>query len=60
VAKYTAEFAKLSKYCPLLAQADSDRVHRFIKGLCPELKRAVIGMASLTFSAAVEIASRIE
>jgi hypothetical protein len=37
-----------------------DRVRRFVKGLHVELKRALIGIAPETFSAAVEKASRIE
>jgi hypothetical protein len=43
-----------------LVQAKLDRVRRFVKRFHLELKRALIGMAPSTFSAAVEIASRIE
>jgi hypothetical protein len=60
VGNYAAEFTRLSKYCPLLVQAEMDRVRRFVKGLRPELKRTLIGIAPPTFSAAVEISSRIE
>jgi hypothetical protein len=57
---YAAEFTRLFKYCPLLVQAETDRVRCFVKGLRLKLKRALIGMAPSTFSAAIKIASRIE
>jgi hypothetical protein len=43
-----------------LVLAETNKICRFIKGLYLELKRALIGMDLATFSAAVEIASRIE
>jgi hypothetical protein len=39
---------------------ETDRIRRFVKGLRPELKRTLIGIAPETLSAAMEIASRIE
>jgi hypothetical protein len=60
VGNYAAKFTRLSTYCPLLVQAESHRVQRFIKGLCPELKRALVGMGPSTYNISMEIASRIE
>jgi hypothetical protein len=60
VDNYAAEFDRLSKYCPRLVQDESNRVRRFINGLHLDLKKALIGMAPLTLSTTVEIATRIE
>jgi hypothetical protein len=38
VVKYTFEFTRLSKYCPLLVQMEFDRTRRFMKGIRSELR----------------------
>jgi hypothetical protein len=60
VEEYAAEFTRLSKSCPVLVTAETDRVRRFTKGLRLDLQKALIGMVPATFSAAVETATRIE
>jgi hypothetical protein len=60
VEEYAAEFTRLSKSCPALVTAKTDRVRRFTKGLRLELKKALIGMVPATFSAAIETATRID
>jgi hypothetical protein len=60
VGSYAAEFTLLPKYCSMLVLAKTDWVHRFVKGLRLYLRKALIGMAPASFSAIVEIASRIE
>jgi hypothetical protein len=44
----------------MLVQEESNRVRRFVKGLRPELKKALIGLAPSTYNGVVEIASRLE
>jgi hypothetical protein len=44
----------------MLVLVKTDRVRQFINGLRLDLKKALIGLAPATFSAAVEIASRID
>jgi hypothetical protein len=53
---YATEFTRLSNYYRMLLQEESDRVRQLVKGLRPELKRALIGMALSTYNAAAEIA----
>jgi hypothetical protein len=60
VGNYAAKFTRLSKYCPMLVQEELVKVRRFFKGQQPELIRALIGMAPSTYSAVVEIASRMK
>jgi hypothetical protein len=44
----------------MLVLVETDRICRFVKGLCLEPKRTLIGIDPESFSTGVEIASRIE
>jgi hypothetical protein len=60
VAQYTAEFNRLSKYCPRLVDTEQNRTRQFIKGLRWELRRVLAPFLPSNYSTAVDAATWTE
>jgi hypothetical protein len=60
VAQYAAEFNSLSKYCRQLVDTEHNRTRQFIKGLRPELRRALALFPPSNYSTTVDAAIRTE
>ena len=60
VSAYASKFIRLSKYYPSMVSTMESKTRRFMKGLREELQRSLMPFSKITYSEAVEAATRLE